>query len=103
MRSRPESRKELRLNGCNCRGPVSGHGFTAQAETSGGELEIESEQPFVVVTRDSGRQELFAELNRGDHGELLLIEDLADPCHVIYLAIAIVEKTIAIERPYEIL
>jgi len=71
MSSWPESRKELRSNGRRRGGPVSGHGFTAQAETSRGELEIESEEPFVVVTRYSGRQDLFAELNRNSHGQLL--------------------------------
>ena len=35
--------------------------------------------------------------------ELLFIEDLSDPCHVVHLAIAIVEKPIAIERTHEIL
>src|SRR6202040_1880754 len=40
---------------------------------------------------------------RCSHGELFFIEKLADPRDVISLAIVIVEKTIAVERPYGIL
>src|ERR1700688_3348589 len=103
MSSRSKCREKLRLNVSRRGRHVSSQGFPAQAETSGGELEVDSEDPFVIVAGNSRRQDLFAELNRSSDGQLLFIENLANSCHVIYLAITIVKKAITVECSYEIL
>src|SRR5438477_3649800 len=102
MGSGTEGLKELRINGRRRRGHVPSQGLTTQTEPPCGELKIESEQPFVVVAGNSRRQELFAELYGDSHGQLL-VKSLSNAAHVVHLAIAIVEKTIAVERPHEIL
>src|SRR5438270_591542 len=103
MGSRPESRKELRIEGC-CRGwSVSGKGLAAKAETAFRELKVQADQPLIIVTRDPRRQELLSKLDRCSDCPTFFPEDLLDSRHVVYLAIAVVEKTIAVECTYEIL
>src|ERR1700730_6171287 len=103
MSARPESRKELRLEGRGRRGPVSGNSFTPKAKTACGELKVESDQPLIVVTRNPGRQKLLSKLDRCSECELFFVENLPDSRDVVYLAVAVIEEAIAIEGTYEIL